>query len=115
MSFLGIAPKCRGYAFLLLPKRRHRETGELSAEPTEGEQLEALDSFESFPFRHGLRRDTFPASGDSFLVAINRLPIGEPVRLLIYFAYVFFTISISSSHIFSRLWMLMNSLLPWKL
>ena len=45
---------------------------------------------------------TFPINGDSFWV-------------FIYSAYVFFTISISSSHIFSRLWMLMNSLLPWKL
>ena len=45
---------------------------------------------------------TFPINGDSFWV-------------FIYSAYVFFTISISSSHIFSRLCMLMNSLLPWKL
>ena len=43
--------------------------GELSvsdSEQTEGEQLTALGSFEPFPFRHGLRRDTFPVNGDSF-------------------------------------------------
>ena len=47
--------------------------GELSvsdSEQTEGEQLTALGSFEPFPFRHGSRRDTFPARGDSFWVAL---------------------------------------------
>ena len=47
--------------------------GELSvsdSEQTEGEQLTALGSFKPFPFRHGSRRDTFPARGDSFWVAL---------------------------------------------
>jgi len=45
------------------------------SEQTEGEQLTALGSFEPFPFRHGSRRDTFPARGDSFwLVVIQKAP-----------------------------------------
>ena len=46
------------------------------SEQTEGEQLTALGSFKPFPFRHGSRRDTFPARGDSFwiVVAPKRLP-----------------------------------------
>ena len=75
----------------------------LSVSEAEGEQLEAFGFFEPFPFSLlVVLAATFPINGDSFW-------------LFIYSAYVFFTISISSSHIFSRLWMLMNSLLPWKL
>ena len=40
------------------------------SEQTEGEQLTALGNFEPFPFRHGSRRDTFPARGDSFWLAL---------------------------------------------
>ena len=63
-----------------LTKRRHRLRGELSvsdSEQTEGEQLTALGSFEPFPFRHGSRRDTFPARGDSFWVALP--PVGAAI------------------------------------
>ena len=38
----------------------------LSVSEAEGEYLAALDIFEPHPFRHGLRRDTFPVNGDSF-------------------------------------------------
>ena len=42
----------------------------LSVSEAEGEYLAALDIFEPFPFRHGLRRDTFPARGDSFWLVV---------------------------------------------
>ena len=75
----------------------------LSVSEAEGEQLEAFGFFEPFPFSLLVAlAATFSINGDSFWV-------------FIYSLYVFFTISISSSHIFSRLCMLMNSLLPWKL
>ena len=41
---------------------------------SEGEHLAALGGSELFPFRHGLRRDTFPASGDSFWLVVARQP-----------------------------------------
>ena len=43
----------------------------LSVSEAEGEYLAALDIFEPFPFRHGLRRDTFPARGDSFWLVVT--------------------------------------------
>ena len=54
------------------------------SEQTEGEQLTALGSFEPFPFRHGSRRDTFPARGDSFWVALPPVgaAIGRPYSLM---------------------------------
>ena len=56
--------------------------GELSvsdSEQTEGEQLTALGSFKPFPFRHGLRRDTFPACGDSFWLVLLPAPLMREV------------------------------------
>ena len=41
---------------------------------SEGEHLVALGSSELFPFCHGLRHATFPASGDSFGLAVARKP-----------------------------------------
>ena len=38
----------------------------LSVSEAEGGTVKQLGSFEPFPFRHGLRRDTFPVNGDSF-------------------------------------------------
>ena len=50
----------------------------LSVSEAEGKYLAALDIFEPFPFRHGLRRDTFPVNGDSFwLVVTLKKPLLE--------------------------------------
>ena len=54
--------------------RRHRLRGSCRRKPTEGEHLAALARSELFPFRHGLRRDTFPVNGDSFWLAVARKP-----------------------------------------
>ena len=62
--------KCQSVLFQKAPPL----AGELSvndSEQTEGEQLAALGTFEPFPFRHGLRRDTFPVNGDGFNPSVN--------------------------------------------
>ena len=64
-----IAPR-RGtalYAVLALHPKAPPLAGELlSVSEAEGGTVKQLGSFEPFPFRHGLRRNTFPACGDSF-------------------------------------------------
>ena len=42
----------------------------LSVSEAEGGTVKQLGSFKPFPFRHGLRRDTFPACGDSFWLVL---------------------------------------------
>ena len=72
--FETIAPR-RGtalYAVFVLYQKAPPFMGELlSVSEAEGEYLAALDIFEPFPFRHGLRRDTFPARGDSFWLVVT--------------------------------------------
>ena len=49
-------------------------------EQSKGEQLKATKCRELSPFRHGLRRDTFPVNGDGLYCGTNTAYSAVPLR-----------------------------------